>query len=327
MYINEKDATTPIMNTKLPLFIYTYGYRIEETELCQLEMRTFFGEHSDSGIVMSKVDVHPDRSPFMRERLEVLFEGDALEQIFEQVKGIELKDDTFKVIFIKMNDLAPEDKIEYDEQRSIEHEIGVYIDGEADVRHPDHVFGIITLGGRWYFGKYIKSKALWLTHMKKPRNYSIALSTRVARAVANIAVPEPAGVSAIDPCCGIGTVLVEALSMGINMVGRDSNHFVVQGTRENLDHFNFQTEVVCGPISEVTSHYDTAVVDMPYNHFSHTTPEAQLSLLQHTRRIADKAVIVTVGAIDEWIKESGFTIQDRCTTRKGNFIRQIIVCV
>ncbi|MOA15112.1 hypothetical protein D3C78_1352530 [compost metagenome] len=133
--------------------------------------------------------------------------------------------------------------------------------------------------------------------------------------------------SAIDPCCGIGTVLVEALSMGINMVGRDSNHFVVQGTRENLDHFNFQTEVVCGPISEVTSHYDTAVVDMPYNHFSHTTPEAQLSLLQHTRRIADKAVIVTVGAIDEWIKESGFTIQDRCTTRKGNFIRQIIVCV
>src|SRR5690606_18857668 len=117
------------------------------------------------------------------------------------------------------------------------------------VRHPDHVFGIVTLGGRWYFGNYIKSKAVWLTHMQKPRSYSIALSTRVARAAANIAVPMPTGVTAIDPCCGIGTVLVEALSMGIDMVGRDINHFAVQGTRENLAHFNLQTAVVCGDIS------------------------------------------------------------------------------
>ncbi|OMF32215.1 RNA methyltransferase [Paenibacillus sp. FSL H8-0548] len=315
------------MNKQAPLFIYTYGYRLEETELCLLEMRSFFGKHTEAGLLMSDIAVHPDRSPFMRERIEVMYEGDHLEQILEQVKQIELNDQTFKVIFIKMNDLAPEDKIEFDEQRSIEREIGVYIEGEADVRQPDNVFGIVTWGGRWYFGSYLKSKAVWLTHMQKPRSYSIALSTRVARAVANIAVPVPANITAIDPCCGIGTVLVEALSMDINMIGRDINHFVVQGTRENLAHFHFQTEVVCGDISEVVDHYDTAVVDMPYNHFSHTTPEAQLSLLQHTRRIADRAVIVTVGMIDELIASAGFTIVDRCTTRKGNFIRQIIVCV
>lgn len=314
------------MNTKAPLYIYTYGYRQEETELCQLEMRTFFGKQSDTGLLMSEVAVHPDRSPFMRERIEVLYEGERLDDILEQVKQIELNDQTFKVIFVKMNDLAPEDKIEFDEQRAIERELGVYIEGEADVRHPDNVFGIIILGGRWYFGNYRKSKSVWLTHMKKPKNYSIALSTRVARAVANIAVPAPEGVTAIDPCCGIGTVLVEALSMGIDMVGRDINHFVVRGTHENLTHFNYKTDVVCGDISEADGHYDTAVVDMPYNHFSHTTPEAQISLLQHTRRIADKAVIVTVGEIDELIIDAGFTIQDRCTTRKGNFIRQIIVC-
>ncbi|MOA00912.1 Mg-protoporphyrin IX methyl transferase [compost metagenome] len=289
-------------------------------------MRTFFGKQSDTGHVMSEIAIHPDRSPFMRERLEVLYAGDHLEEILEQVKQIELNDETFKVIFVKMNDLAPEDKIEFDAQRVIERDIGMSIEGEADVRQPDHTFGIITLDGRWYFGKYIKSSAVWLTHMKKPRSYSIALSTRVARAVANIAVPMPTGTTAIDPCCGIGTVLVEALSMGINMVGRDINHFVVRGTRENLEHFNYQTDVVCGDIAEVTNRYDTAVVDMPYNHFSHTTPEAQLSLLQHTRRIADRVVIVTVGAIDELIIKAGFSIQDRCTTRKGNFIRQIIVC-
>ncbi|MGI2296978.1 TRM11 family SAM-dependent methyltransferase [Paenibacillus sp. GXUN7292] len=314
------------MNKLEPLYIYTYGYRVEETGLCQLEMRMFFGKDTNGKILMSPVAVQPDRSPFMRERLEVMYEGENLEEILTQVKQIQLNEKTFKIIFVKTNDLAPEEELDFEEQRSIERALGEYIEAEASMRQPDFLFGIITIGGRWYFGNYISSKAIWLNHMKKPRNYSIALSTRVARAVANIAVPEPTGVNAIDPCCGIGTVLVEALSMGINIVGRDINHFVVRGTRENLVHFNLQADVVCGDISEVTDHYDTTIIDMPYNHFSHTTPEAQLSLLRHTRRIADKAVIVTVGEIDDLIKIAGLTIQDRCTTRKGNFVRQIIVC-
>lgn len=310
-----------------PSYIYTYGYPPEETELCYLEMRAFFGKQTDSGLLMSTVNVHPDRSPFIRERIEVLCEGDRFEDILNQVSAIDLLDQTFKVLFVKMNDLAPEHKIEYDQQRKLEREIGMQIEGEADIHQPDLIYGIITLGGRWYFGPYIKAKAVWLEHMKKPRNYSIALSTRMARAIANIAVPDPAHISAIDPCCGIGTVLIEALSMGINMIGRDINHFVVQGTRENLAHFNLQSDVVCGDISEVTAHYDTAIIDMPYNHFSHTTPEDQLSLLQHTRRIANRAVIVTVGDIDDMLTSAGFTIKDRCTTYKGNFVRQVIVCV
>ncbi|GAA3334615.1 hypothetical protein GCM10020331_103270 [Ectobacillus funiculus] len=72
---------------------------------------------------------------------------------------------------------------------------------------------------------------------KKPHSYSTSLSTRVARAVANIAVPDPTGIKAIDPCCGIGTVLVEALSMGINIVGSDINPLVLPGARENIAHF------------------------------------------------------------------------------------------
>lgn len=275
---------------------------------------------------MSETAVHPDRSPFMKERIEVMYQGEHLEDIWEQVKQIQLLDATFKVIFVKMNDLAPEHKIDFEERRAIERDIGIYIEGEANVHNPDYVFGILTWGGRWYFGNYIKSKAIWLAHMNKPRSYSIALSTRLARAAANIAVPRPNETHAIDPCCGIGTVLVEALSMGIDIVGRDINPFVVRGTLENLAHFEFKTEVVCGDIADVSNHYDAAIVDMPYNHFSHTTPEAQLSLLQHTRRISTKAVFITVDPIDELLAATGFTIQDRCTTRKGNFIRQIIVC-
>lgn len=211
-------------HSKTPACIYTYAFREEERALCYLEMRSFFGMESHVNILKSEVKIAPSRSPFIKERVEVMYEGDDLESILEQVEQIDLAGATFKVIFVKINDLGKENKIEYGERRLIERDLGMHIEGEADVRNPERVFGIVPLGGRWYFGHYVESDPVWYHHIKKPHSYSTSLSTRVARAVANIAVPNPEGVRAIDPCCGIGTVVVEALSMGINIVGRDIIH-------------------------------------------------------------------------------------------------------
>ncbi|WP_170220266.1 TRM11 family SAM-dependent methyltransferase [Paenibacillus anaericanus] len=308
-------------------FIYTYACRVDEQSLCQLELRSLFGMEPPASILQSEISIDPSRSPFLKERIEVLYEGDTLPDILEQVQEIQMNDATFKVIFVKTNDLDPTEKVEYTDRRAIEREMGMHITGEADVHHPDHEFGLVTLGGRWFFGHYVKNKATWLHHMKKPRSYSIALNTRVARAAVNIAVPNPVGIKAIDPCCGIGTVLVEALSMGIDIVGGDINPFIARGARENIAHFGFQCEVTLGAISTISEHYDVAIIDMPYNLFSTTTPEEQLSILQHTRRIATKAVIITIEPIDEMIATAGFTITDRGVAKKGNFTRHILVCL
>lgn len=307
-------------------FIYTFACQREEQSLAYLEMRSFFGKETESNILKCTTEIDPSRSPFIKERIEVLYEGDRLPEIVEQVKQIDMKESTFKVIFVKINDLTASEKIEYDERRLIEREIGWEIRGEADVRHPDHLFGIVTLGGRWYFGNLLKNEALWLHHMKKPQTFSTALSTRVARAVANIAVPKPEGVKAIDPCCGIGTVLVEALSMGIHIDGRDINPLVTSGSRENIAFFGYEGKVETGPISDVTEHYDVAIVDLPYNLYTHATPEEQFSILKNARRIATKVVIITIETIDEMIMEAGFEIIDRCVASKGVFSRQILVC-
>ncbi len=216
--------------------------------------------------------------------------------------------------------------MDYQQKRDIEREIGMIIEGEADVHHPQVTFGLVPFEGRLYFGEYVKSEAVWLRHLKKPREYSTALSTRVARAVANIAVPIPEGVKAIDPCCGIGTVLVEALSMGINIVGRDINPLGVLGSRENIAHFRLTGEVDLGPISEVTENYDVTIIDMPYNLYTHATPEDQLSILKNARPFSKKVVVVTIDNIDHMIKQAGFDIIDRCIAKKGIFSREILVC-
>ncbi|AIF66543.1 RNA methyltransferase [Terribacillus saccharophilus] len=308
------------------LYVYTMG--LEERSLCRLEQRMLFGQETDNLIKSTRM-VEPSRSPFIKGRLSILYYGDSIEEIVKQVSQIELDNKTFKVVYIKINDLPKNQKIEFEDQRVIEKEVGWNIIGEAEMRNPDVLFGIIPFQGRWYFGSYLDSESVWLHHAKKPQEYSTALSTRLARAVVNIAAPDPAGVSIIDPCCGIGTVLVEALSMGVAINGADRNPLAVKGARENIAHFNYHGEVVVQDIAEQEGHYDIAIVDMPYNLYSSATVEEQYTIIKHARRIADRVVILTIEDMDEMILKAGFTIVDRCVANKGLnalFSRQVIVC-
>lgn len=286
-----------------------------------------FGVDPELPVFKSSVTIDPSRSPFIRERIEVMYEGDSISDIALQAADMTALSTSFKVLFVKTNDLAADEKMTYEDQREIERQVGMRIKGKADMRHPDRMFGIATMGGRWYFGPYEKNRSVWLTHMNKPRNYSMALPARLARAVANIAVPRPEGVLAIDPCCGIGTVLVEALSMGIDMVGREINPQLAVGARENLAFFGLQGEVVFGPIAEISTSYDAAVIDLPYNHVSKITAEEQLAILRHARRIAGRVAVVSIEPIDDMLTAARLAIADRGIVKKGAFRRHVMLCL
>lgn len=307
-------------------YLYTCAAHEDERSLCRLELRALFGIDPEWPVFKSSVAIDPSRSPFIRERIEVWYEGDCVDDISVQAANMPALHSSFKVLFVKTNDLTAAEKINYEGKRGIERQIGLRIKGKADMRHPDHLFGVVTLGGRWYFGAYVKNRAEWLKHMDKPRQYSMALPARVARAVANIAVPRPEGIAAIDPCCGIGTVLVEALSMGIDIVGREINPQLAAGARENLAFFGLQGEVFLGPIADARAGYDAAIVDLPYNHVSRITSGEQLSILRHARRIAARVAVVSIEPIDGMLEAAGFAIADRGLVKKGAFRRYVMLC-
>ena len=71
-----------------------------------------------------------------------------------------------------------------------------------------------------------------------------------------------------------------------------------------------------GPIAEVVDDYDVAIIDMPYNLFTHITPEDQLDILKEARRFTKKVVVVTIETIDHMVEEAGFVISDRCVAKK-----------
>lgn len=312
--------------SRQPAFIYTYAYNDAERSLCHLEMRSFFGVDTELKILKSPVKIESSRSPFMKGRVDILAEGNTVEDIIAQASAFGCEEETNKVTFLKINDRQGKEKIENNERLQIERAIGSEMQGEFDLHDPDQLFAVVPFEGRWYFGTYTKSEPIWFKHMKKPREYSTALSTRVARAVANIAAPHPEGIKVIDPCCGIGTVLVEALSMGIEIVGRDINPIVCAGSRENIAYFGLTGDVKKSAIEDVEEAYDVAIIDLPYNLYTHSSWEEQFTILKHARRIAKKVVIVTIESMDERLETVGFRITDRCVTTKQQFSREIVVC-
>ena len=320
------DVSLGITPQKEPTYIYTYAYSVDERSLCALEMRSLFGEMSQSNVLESYVKIDPSRSPFIKERITVIYTSESLEELSLKVEAIQLNGTTFKVTYVKNNGLAKSEKAGFEERRLIERELGLHIKGKADLRQPGRWFGVMNVNGRWVFGEYLKSESVWFRHQQKPNGYSTALNTRVARAVVNIAIPNPNGIKAIDPCCGIGTVLVEALSMGIDMVGSDRNQLIIPGARENMAHFGLTGEISVGDIRYITNHYDVSIIDLPYNLCSVITAEEQLEMLQCARRFANRVVVVTVEPIDEILIKAGFTIIDRAVAKKGLFIREVLVC-
>ncbi len=314
------------LNQNTNKYIYTYVHRVEEYDLCRMEMRAFFNKDTELNYLMSDIEVEPSRSPFIQDRLEVYYESNSVEEIKELVSELIVNADTFKVICLNKMDLGSTSKIHHPERRTIEREIGLCIEGEPELDNPEVVFGLIFLENRWYFGKHIQAESIWLKHLHKPKSYSTALSTRVARSVVNIAAPRIENVKVIDPCCGIGTVVVEGLSMGVNIVGRDISPLVCFGAKENLDYFELDGDITKGPIAEVEEHYDVAIIDMPYNIYSHVTAEEEYDIIKQARRIANRVVFITVDSIDHLLARAGFTIQDRGVAKKQQFERQILVC-
>jgi tRNA G10 N-methylase Trm11 len=304
-------------------YVYTYMCHEDEKPLCDMELRTLSDSFPSDGFVLSQLKLDPSRSPFVKHRLDVWFEAEELKGIEEKLQMVDLEGQTFKVVYVNMK----QDEASYDQKRSIEKQLGFRLKGKAEMKQPDLQFGIIYTQGVWRFGPLLDQKAIWLRHQKKPHNYSMALNTRTARALVNIAAPSTSDITMIDPCCGIGTVLLEALSMDIAIVGFDINPLAVVGTRKNLTHFGFPDVVRINNIADITGKFDALILDMPYNLYSKISSEEQRKLLVHARRLTRRAVVVSMEPLSAVLEEMGFVVLDHCELRKGRFIRQIYVCI
>lgn len=101
----------------------------------------------------------------------------------------------------------------------------------------DLEFFIIKLGKDYHFGKIeavYDSKNAEFRDMNKPfRRSEYAISPRLAKILINLSgVSEKEAL--LDPFCGVGTILQEALLNGINVIGLDIEPGVIENCKRNI---------------------------------------------------------------------------------------------
>lgn len=318
--------------------IYPYACHESERDLCRLELSSLFEARTDRRLFSSRFEersgsrnyiqslkiIDPDRSPFISMRVDIGLRASSLEELLEQAGHLTLNGRSFKIMYLKCGELRS-----YEEQREMERLVGRRIQGKAEMKSPDLLFGLLASEEGWQLGICRQGHRPWLAHKHKPSNYSTGLPATVARSLVNIAVPELEGIKVIDPCCGMGNVMIEALSMGIDIVGVDINPLAVQGARKNLSFFGYDpaAAVKLGDMNEVREHYDAAILDMPYNLCSVLPESDKLKMLTSLGEISSRAVIVTAEEIADLLPGCGLEAVDYAALDKGSFRRHVWLCV
>lgn len=301
---------------------YTIRYSKFTADLCKLEMKVLFGYVGEEKHFFSDRLVDPSRSPFIKERIAVIYEGDTLDALIEQVYANQFAAENFKVIFQKIEGADEH----YQERLRSGRELGTAIDGEADIRNPAVTFGVTRVNGRWLFGTYLNNDYQWHRHDKKPHTYSSSINFRVARALVNVGVGYDTTQTVIDPCCGVGTVIIEALSMGINARGYEINPPIAYDAQRNLSFFGYPDVIIKGDMHIIEEHFDVAIIDLPYGLYTPVTPAEQLEIIKTARRISNRLVLVTFENMDDMIRGAGFELIEKVQVAKGQMVRYVNVC-
>lgn len=302
-------------------YLYLINSKKEYHELCFTELASIFITPPESKFHFSNETMDLERSIFIRGKVSILYRGDSIKEIENNMLEDDLHFDEYKITYIKHDDVP------YEERLQAMRILGFAITGSFAIKDPIVKFALIKVNGKWLFGHYETNQDLWLNRNIKPYNYSHALEVKLAKSIINIAVGNNKDLSVVDPCCGIGTIIIEARAIDVSIDGYEMNRLIVNNCNDNLEYFGFNPDVLEMDMHDITKHYDVSILDLPYGQFSLITKEEQESLIKKTRDISSKSIIISMEDMSDIITKNGFDILNLIEIKKSNsFSRFIAIC-
>ncbi len=306
-------------------YIYYINYQDYEADLCALEMRALFNRPIENKAFFSDQRVDESLSPYFKSRLEILLEATDLEELIHKISKKNYTEDGFMVKYVPAIKPDPMEK----KRRAITKAIGYAFEGLPSFDHPVIIYGVTYYNSKWYFGVLVYNTMLWKKHMSKPNSYSSSLGLNTAKAILNVATQGDTSKKIIDPCCGVGTVLLEGHYSGYDVTGCEINYKVAMKARENLKHYGYKGQVIQKDIKEMDEYYDAAVVDLPYGNFSKSDEVDMMNIIHHAARISERQVLISTIDLTMKIREEGLVVVDQSVVYKNRskrFARYIWVC-
>lgn len=302
--------------------IYVLNYPEGEKELCQLEIGEVFDFIPEEKTFISEKEFPVSNSIFIKTMLDVWCQGETFPLLLERVKEKKFKIDNFRLSFIK----GMMGEVTFQEKGSYYSQIGDNIDGIPRIKDPEITIGIGIYKGNWVMGRLETNDKKWITREKKPNSYSNSLSVRLAKTIVNIAIKGDKEKTIIDPCCGVGTTIIEGIYNGYKIKGSELREKNVVNGNKNMEFLGLPPILEKRDVNEIVERYDSSIIDIPYGLFSHITKEEQLEILSSAKRISNRMVLITFENLDPLVEKAGFKILKKGFVRKGRFQREILIC-
>ena len=256
-------------------------------------------------------------SAYIHYGVRPLAQAASLPELAARVAGLALQAEGFRIELLRLAT-----------RRSFEHFEAVTtladaIPADPDLSHPRIRFLLIERSDGLYFTEICAENNFdYRRYQSKPYHTSSSLSARLARALVSLVAP---GVrSILDPCCGTGSILLQARALGLTAFGSDRNPLMVEMTRGNLAHFGFSAEVTAQDASQVSQAADAVVTDLPYGRFVHNDDANLRSILDNCARLAPQAVFAAGADLSPWLAQAGYVeIEVLQVEKVRGFIRYI----
>ncbi|MBK3516980.1 TRM11 family SAM-dependent methyltransferase [Carboxylicivirga marina] len=305
-------------------YIYTFKYDTHNVSMCKLESRQLFDEEEQNKLLFSNIKINPSISPFIKNRFEIMTSSNDYSELLEKVKLQNIHMHGFKAEYLVLHG----DTTKYNERLNKLKDIGWCIEGDPDYVTPVMTYSICHYENTWYFGVLIKHNSDWFQHKNKPYSFSSAINMDIAKALVSMASKGNKDMRLLDAGCGVGTVMLEACIGGFNIEGCDIHWKACQSTRKNLAHYNYTANVYRTDLKDHTTTYDAAIIDLPYNLFSHSDDDNALYIIHSAAQLANRLVIVSTSDIKELISQAELRLIDYCNVEKKGklFSRNIWIC-
>ena len=313
----------------LVMHIYLISRSESEKELIKAECLAITGVLPDyNGIAIrdnavshkgdEKLYTDVSRSAYIKICARIILHSTTLVDLYEQLEGLNLHSDGFRVSAVKI----PR-SIKIDSQ-VIMYQVGARIGGNPDLTNPKAVFLVVMTDKNIWLGEVIsESDGTWDEHSQKLYQYSSSLPTRFARAVVNLVAFS--GDRIIDPCCGSGTILIEAASIGIKAIGCDINPLMAKASAKNVRHFNLDVPIAVADARKIKGRFDAVITDLPYGRNCPLDDQLCYEILANLRNLAPKSAIVAGTDISQLLSQIGYNMKRVITVPKHTLIRYIHV--
>jgi len=298
-------------------YLYLTSRSKIESDLISAECFALTGARpDDNGIAISVKETDISHSAYTKSCIELMCDAKEIEGIYQNVANLGLHADGFRISVTKIPRGLNLNSME------IAAEIAAHIGGSPNLTNPRVVFCVVATEHQLWFGKLLSANdRSWNKLAKKPHTTSSSLPARLARAVVNL-VAQP-GDKLIDPCCGAGTILLEAAQMGIKVMGYDINPKMVWATQKNLTYFGLEGLIRHGDARKITGEFDALATDLPYGMNTQASEKLYREILQNTKSLARKATLVAAKDISGLLRELGYSVNQVLTASKYTFTRYV----